>query len=248
MIIKGDKVIKYSTEKFEKYLSEWNLYLSERQKEQFIKYYELLKEWNGFMNLTAITDYDEVVVKHFTDSLSAVKVFDFEKCEGLIDIGTGAGFPGIPLKIMFPDTNAVLIDSLNKRVSFLQEVTQKLDLKGVELIHGRAEETARRKEYRESFDVCLSRAVANLSTLSELCLPFVKIGGSFISYKSEKVREEIIKADNAVGILGGGLIKEEKFMLPDTDIYRELIVIKKIVETPRKYPRKPGIPAKDPIN
>lgn len=221
--------------------------LTEEQVQKFLEYYELLIEWNSFMNLTAITEFDEVVTKHFVDSVSLIKVLDLSEKLTLIDIGTGAGFPGIPLKIVFPNLKITLLDSLNKRVKFLNEVIGKIELKEIEAIHGRAEDAAKSQDLREKFDLCVSRAVANLSTLSEYCLPFVKVGGKFISYKSEKIAEEMKAAEKAVSILGGEYAGQVEFTLPDSDIYRNLFVIEKKKETPKKYPRKAGLPAKEPI-
>lgn len=230
-------------------LKAFDIEISEEQKNQFLTYYCILTEWNSFMNLTAITEFDEVIKKHFVDSVSLIKaVPDLNKKEyTLIDIGTGAGFPGIPLKIVFPNLRVVLLDSLNKRISFLKEVIDKLQLSGIEAFHGRAEDYARKKEYREHFDICVSRAVANLSTLSEYCLPFVKQGGYFVSYKSEKITEEFEKAGNAITVLGGSYDDQIEFLLPDSDIYRNLFLIKKTGTTPVKYPRKAGLPSKEPI-
>ena len=238
---------KYNIESFKKDLEELNIKLDKRQMCQFLQYYELLVEWNSFMNLTAITDYDEVIKKHFIDSLSLIKAIDLSDEIKVIDIGTGAGFPGIPLKIAFPNLKVTLLDSLNKRIKFLNEVIDKLELKDIIAIHGRAEDFAKDKNYRQSYDLCVSRAVANLSTLSEYCLPYVKTGGKFISYKSEKITDEMNAAKNAIKILGGNISNQVEFILPDSDIYRNLFIIDKIKDTPIKYPRKAGLPTKEPL-
>lgn len=237
----------YNTSKFRSDLGALGINLSEKQIEQFLIYYEMLVEWNGFMNLTAITEYDEVMKKHFIDSISLIKAYDVTKSVTVIDVGTGAGFPGLALKIAYPNLQVTLLDSLNKRIQFLDEVINKLQLQGVETIHGRAEDFAKAGKLRETFDLCVSRAVANLSTLSEYCLPFVKIGGSFISYKSEKITEEMSAAENAIKLLGGKVKDQVEFTLPDSDIYRNLFVIEKIKETPKKFPRKAGLPSKEPL-
>lgn len=251
--------MKYNFDNFIKYLNEFNIELSDFQLQQFEDYYDLLIEWNSFMNLTAITDFDEVLIKHFVDSVSLVKAVDLkQKRIRLIDIGTGAGFPGIPLKIVFPDINIVLLDSLSKRIKFLDEVIKKLAMANILTIHGRAEDYAKQPDYRESFDLCVSRAVANLSTLSEYCIPFVKVNGQFISYKSENITKTSVKIKNgemnemeaaskAISILGGKVKEQIEFYLPDSHIYRNLVVIDKIKETPKKYPRKAGLPAKEPL-
>ena len=238
---------KYNIDSFEKDLEELNIKLEKRQMCQFLQYYELLVEWNSFMNLTAITDFDEVIKKHFIDSISLIKAIDLSKELSVIDIGTGAGFPGIPLKIAFPNLKITLLDSLNKRIKFLNEVIDKLELDNIETIHGRAEDFAKDKKYRQAYDLCVSRAVANLSTLSEYCLPYVKTGGKFISYKSEKITDEMNAAKNAIKILGGNILGQVDFNLPDSDIYRNLFIIVKAKETPIKYPRKAGLPSKEPL-
>ena len=225
----------------------FNIALEEVQIKQFLDYYELLIDWNKVMNLTGIVDFDEVLQKHFVDSLALVKGIDLGSGKKIMDIGTGAGFPGIPLKIAFPHLEIVLLDSLGKRVHFLQAVISRLGLKGITAIHGRAEDFARENGYREQFDVCVSRAVANLSSLSEYCLPYVKRGGCFVSYKSGVIEEELNQAKKAIYLLGGERQEVLKFTLPGSDIERSLVVIKKIEGTPKKYPRKAGLPGKEPI-
>ena len=237
----------YNTTQFEKDLISLDVHLSRDQLEQFMIYYEMLVEWNQIMNLTAITEYDDVMKKHFIDSVSLCKAFDVSQKLSCIDVGTGAGFPGLALKIAYPSLQVTLLDSLNKRVQFLNAVIKKLELTGVEAIHGRAEDFAKGDMLREKFDLCVSRAVANLSTLSEYCLPFVKRGGYFISYKSEKIADEMDAAKDAIIILGGEISDQVEFTLPDSDIYRNLFVIRKIKETPKKYPRRAGLPSKEPL-
>lgn len=233
--------------KFIKELDTLGIHLSDIQQEQFDRYYELLIEWNRVMNLTGITAYEEVNLKHFTDSLTIVRINDMKNVFTLIDIGTGAGFPGIPIKIAFPHIKVVLLDSLNKRIKFLNEVVEKLNLDNVETLHGRAEDYAKKAEYREQFDMCVSRAVANLSTLGEYCIPFVKKGGCFVSYKSADSDEEINQSEKAISILGGKISKIDKFMLPGSDMGRALVVTEKDKNTPQKYPRKAGVPLKEPL-
>lgn len=221
--------------------------LNDTQVQQFIKYYEILVEWNSFMNLTGITEYEEVVQKHFVDSLALCKAMDVHSVSSLIDIGTGAGFPGIPLKIAYPHLKVTLLDSLQKRIKFLNEVVMQLGLEEVETIHGRAEDFAKPSMRRESYDVCVSRAVANLASLSEYCLPYVNLGGYFVPYKSGKVEDELETSKKAVFLLGGKIEEEVKFDLPNSDISRSLIRIKKVSATPKKYPRKSGMATKEPI-
>lgn len=228
-------------------LEELGLKVSDRQAEQFLKFYKELIEWNKVMNLTGITEFEEVVEKHFIDSLSVIKAVDLTKRERVIDIGTGAGFPGIPLKIMFPDLKVILVDSLNKRIKFLNNVIEKCQLTDIYAFHGRAEEFAKKTEYRETFDLCVSRAVANLSTLSEYCIPFIKVEGLFIPYKSGEIDEELKESERAIVTLGGKVQNVIKFKLPGTDIGRSFVLIEKIKPTPKKYPRKAGTPAKEPL-
>lgn len=235
----------YQLDKFEKGLKDLQIELSDEQVQQFLTYYEKLVETNKVMNLTAITEFEEVVEKHFLDSLSLVKVCDLSNKIRILDIGTGAGFPGIPLKIAFPELEIVLADSLNKRINFLQDVIEELDLKKITAVHARAEELARNKEYREGFDLCVSRAVANLSTLSEYCMPYVKIGGNFISYKSGEIDEEVLNAKHAIFLLGGKTKEVFKFDLYEQK--RSFVIIEKTKGTPKAYPRKAGTPSKQPL-
>ncbi len=223
-----------------------NLELSNLQKQQFIDYYEMLVERNKVMNLTAITDFSEVITKHFIDSLSLIRVISPSN-QKVIDIGTGAGFPGIPLKIAFPELDVLLLDSLNKRLVFLEEVIVKLKLDKIKTLHGRAEDYGKNPVYREQYDICVSRAVAKLSALSEYCLPYVKKGGVFISYKSGKAEEELLEAGNAIKLLGAQKEKVDSFHLPGTDMERVFIVLKKIANTPGNYPRNAGKPSKEPL-
>ena len=222
--------------------------LAEQQSEQLYEYYRLLVEWNSFMNLTGITEFSEVVQKHFVDSLSIVKVKNMNDVDNLIDVGTGAGFPGLPLKIVFPHLKVTLLDSLNKRIDFLNAVIEKTGLTGIETIHGRAEDFAKPGLKREIYDLCVSRAVANLATLSEYCLPYVRIGGEFIPYKSGEVADELQDAKSAVFLLGGKVESCENFDLPGSDIHRSLVRIKKVGGCPKKYPRKAGMPSKVPLH
>ena len=230
---------------FEKYLAKMNISLLKEQYGQFYAYMELLIEWNEKMNLTAITDPKEIILKHFVDSLTIAKYVKEDK--SIIDMGTGAGFPGIPIKIYRKDVKVVLADSLNKRIKFLDEVIDKLKLENVETIHCRAEELGKNKQYREKFDYATSRAVANLSTLSEYLMPFVKLNGKCIFMKIIEVEEELEKAKKAIKTLGGKIEKVDKFESPESDLGRSIIIVKKEKITPSKFPRKPGTPAKEPL-
>lgn len=240
---------KYNLNKFEVDLQKMEITLSDRQKEQFIKYYELLIQWNAKMNLTAITEYDEVFQKHFVDSLTLHRLDFYQEWKeaSIIDVGTGAGFPGIPLKIICPHFHVTLLDSLKKRVFFLDQVIRELGLTEIVAIHDRAEDAAQSEEMREKFDLCVSRAVAHLSTLSEYCIPFVKKGGYFVSYKADISETEINDAKASIVILGGNLVEESTFTLPSSSIKRNLLVIKKESLTPNQYPRRAGIPLKRPM-
>ena len=228
-------------------LSSWNFEIDDNKIRQLDKYYEMLIEKNKVMNLTAITEFDEVLVKHFADSLSICKIIP-DDVKSVCDLGTGAGFPGIPMAIAYPDLQFTLIDSLNKRIKFLQEVVDALGLTNVTLVHARAEEAGRNKLYREQYDLVVSRAVANISTLSEYCLPLVKVGGYFISFKSGDIEDEIKQSGKAISKLGGKLQKPVLFNLPDTNISRSFLVIDKKKSTPKAYPRKAGTPSKEPLN
>lgn len=235
----------YQLDKFEKGLTDLGILLNETQIKQFLDYYELLVETNKVMNLTAITEFDEVIEKHFLDSLSLCRIYDLNREIRVLDLGTGAGFPGVPLKIAFPQIRLVLADSLNKRIKFLENVVGELSLQNVSCVHGRAEEMGRNKEYREQFDLCVSRAVANLSSLSEYCIPFVKEGGAFISYKSGEIEEEANAAKKAISVLGGELREIYKFDLYEQK--RSFVIIDKKKKTPKAYPRKAGTPTKEPL-
>ncbi len=215
--------------------------------ERFETYYQMLIEWNEKMNLTAITQEEDVIIKHFIDSVLVVKAIDFNRVHSLIDIGTGAGFPGLPLKIVFPQLKVTLMDSLNKRIHFLEAVTQALKLQDVECKHSRAEDLAKEANYRENYDLVLSRAVSHLSTLSEYCLPFANISGFFVSYKSADCEEELNAAKEAIRILGGQIKTVATAQLPFADITRTYVCVEKIGKTPKTYPRKAGTPTKSPL-
>ena len=229
------------------YLKNYGVSVSDDQISNLDKYYEMMVETNKSLNLTAITEFDEVLVKHYIDSVSIIRDIDMTREISVIDVGTGAGFPGMVLKIIFPSIKITLFDSLQKRLTFLDGVIAELGLKDISTCHGRAEEAGRLPDMREKYDLCVSRAVANLQVLSELCLPFVKVGGKFVSYKSDKGSEELALSRHALEVLGGVVLKEDVFTLEDNDMLRNLIIIEKVKECPKAYPRKPGTPAKNPL-
>lgn len=214
---------------------------------KFIKYRDLLKEWNQKINITAIEDDEEIYIKHFLDSILLLCGANISENKSLIDIGTGGGFPGYPLKIVNDNYKVTLLDSLKKRIDFLEEVKNELKLGNVELIHGRAEDYGQNTNYREKFDICVSRAVAPLNVLSEYCIPFVKIGGYFAAYKSEDISTEIKSSEKAINILGGKVRDIKEIQIPSTDIVRKIVIIEKVELTKIKYPRKSGKPSKDPL-
>lgn len=219
--------------------------INNEQVEKFYEYMQLLLEWNKKMNLTAITDENDVILKHFIDSITIIKYI--KEADNVLDIGTGAGFPGIPLKIMENDKKFTLLDSLNKRILFLQTVINELKLENIQAIHGRAEDYIKQKAKRETYDVVVSRAVAKLNVLLEYMLPFVKIGGKCICMKSFEIEEELKEASKAIEILGGKIERIDTIILPNSEIKRKIVVIKKVKSTPSKYPRKAGTPAKEPL-
>ena len=221
--------------------------ITDVQCDKLYRFYEMVIEKNKVMNLTAITDYEEFVIKHFVDSLMIAKVMDLTMPMTVLDIGTGAGFPGVPIKIVYPETKVLLLDSLNKRLNFLNEVIAELGLKDITTIHSRAEELQAKGEYRENFDLCVSRAVSALPTLSEYCLPYVKPGGKFVAYKAVGADEEIEASKTAIRVLGGEIKETAHFTIKDTDYTRVLISIEKIKNTPKKYPRPGGKPGKNPL-
>jgi 16S rRNA (guanine527-N7)-methyltransferase len=234
-------------EEFQRALAKHEIELSEEQMQQFDRYFHLLVEWNEKMNLTAITDKKEVYLKHFYDSLTLSFSQDFSQKMSLCDVGSGAGFPSIPLKIVFPMLTISIVDSLNKRITFLTELVKELNLEDVHLYHDRAEMFGQTKEIRESFDFVTARAVARLNVLSELCLPLVKKDGYFFALKAAKSDEELKEAKPAIATLGGKFIEERSLRLPITEDERHILVIQKKKETPKKYPRKPGLPNKQPL-
>jgi 16S rRNA (guanine527-N7)-methyltransferase len=236
-----------NTELFIKMLEEKGIVLSPQQIHQYEQYFQLLVEWNEKMNLTAITEREDVYLKHFYDSVSAAFYYDFSKPLSLCDVGAGAGFPSIPIKIAFPQLQVTIVDSLNKRITFLENLASVLQLEGVSFIHDRAETFGQNKEYREKYDLVTARAVARLSVLSELCLPLVKVGGTFVAMKAAHAKEELETGKKAITTLGGSLKETHSFILPVEESERNIIIVEKIKSTPKRYPRKPGTPNKTPI-
>ncbi len=221
--------------------------IKEEQINQLLKYKDILLEWNQRMNLTAIEDPKEVIIKHFLDSITCLQVSQLKSDGTLIDVGTGAGFPGIPLKILFPELQLTLLDALNKRINFLKEVASALELKEVNFVHGRAEDFGQNKNYRGQFDFAVARAVASMNVLAEYCLPFVRVGGYFICQKGPQLEVELKEAKKALSVLGGQVVEELTPQLPFSDIKHRIVVIEKVKQTPTKYPRKAGKPSKEPI-
>lgn len=236
-----------NTETFYELLKEKGIILNDEQLDQFEKYFQTLVEWNQKMNLTAITEKNEVYLKHFYDSISAAFFYPFENVKDVCDVGAGAGFPSIPIKIVYPHLNVTIVDSLNKRIQFLHHLAEILQLNGVNFVHDRAETFGQRKEYREKFEVVTARAVARMSVLSELCLPLVRLDGHFIAMKAANVKEELEQGKKAITVLGGKIEKIHSFTLPIEESERNIVVISKVKETAKKYPRKPGVPNKTPI-
>ncbi len=230
-----------------KILREYNIELTPRQTEQYAEYMERILDYNQHINLTSITDRDEFIKKHYADSILGALNDEFRAGESVIDVGTGAGFPGVPLAILFPDKEFVLLDSLNKRLKIVSEICRSAGINNVRVLHSRAEDAGRNKEYRERFDICVSRAVADLSVLSELCLPFVAEGGYFLSYKGPDCEKELKNAGKAIRTLGGRVAKVTNICSADTEFNHNIIFIEKIKNTPAQYPRKAGTPSKNPI-
>ena len=240
-------------EQLKNVLENMGIFYDEKKDGQFAGYMDGILEWNQHVNLTAIKDREEFLEKHYIDSLLCAGSPEFQRSEIIIDVGTGGGFPGVPLAVAFPEKQFTLMDSLNKRIKIIQQLCEELGINNVTAIHGRAEELGRKKHLRESFDVCVSRAVANMSTLSEYCLPFVKVGGCFIAYKGPDCEEELMSAENAIEKLGGSIARRENFASlgitesSGSELEHQLIFVLKNKPTMSKYPRKPGTPAKEPI-
>lgn len=234
-------------EQFVTELQEKGIELSDRQLEQFTIYFQTLVEWNEKINLTALTSEADVYLKHFYDSISAAFYYDFNHAVHICDVGAGAGFPSIPLKICFPHLHISIVDSLNKRIGFLNHLAEQLELENVSFYHSRAEDFGRNKKYRESFDIVMARAVARMSVLSELCLPLCKVNGTFIAMKGAQADEELSDAEKAIKTFGGQVTMTQTFSLPEENSERSIVIVNKERKTPKKYPRKAGTPNKDPI-
>lgn len=228
-------------------LKELGIEGTEDKLERFVAFKDIMLEWNENINLTAITEEKEVYIKHFLDSATCVASGYIKEGMKVIDVGTGAGFPGVPVKILMGGVDITLLDSLNKRINYLKDAVTKLNLKGVELVHGRAEEAGADKLYREKYDIVLSRAVASMDVLCEYCLPFARVGGYFLCQKGPDIKEELQEAERALEVLGGEIAEIKQYSLPFSDITHNIIVIKKVVQTPTKYPRKPGKPSANPL-
>lgn len=220
---------------------------SQETLDKFEKYMDLILDWNKKLNLTAITDREEFIKKHYIDSILCYNFSELKEAHSVIDVGTGAGFPGIPLALLYPEKQFILMDSLNKKLKVVEEICRDLGIKNVRTVHGRAEDMGRNKLYREKYDICVCRAVANLATLSEYCLPFIKVGGNFLAYKGIKAEEEIKEAEKAINLLGGKLVDERQVLLEDFDLDHNILVISKYTNTPAKFPRKAGTPSKEPL-
>ncbi|WP_245156625.1 16S rRNA (guanine(527)-N(7))-methyltransferase RsmG [Clostridium aminobutyricum] len=231
----------------EKALDTLSIPYTEEMIDKFERYMQLVLEWNEKVNLTAITEREEFIKKHFIDSVLCYSFPEMKKAQTVIDVGTGAGFPGIPLALVYPEKKFVLMDSLNKRLKIIDQICSDLDIQNVKTLHGRAEDLGKSKMYREKYDICVSRAVANLATLSEYCLPFIKVGGAFLAYKGNKAEEEIKEAEKAIHLLGGKLMEERQVKLDDFDLDHHIRVISKCKNTPAKFPRKAGTPSKEPL-
>lgn len=234
-------------EKLERVLGELGVLYNEKTIEQFERYMNGILEWNQKVNLTSISDPESFIEKHYIDSLLCVSSKEFQNAERIIDVGTGGGFPGIPLALAAPDKEFLLMDSLNKRIKIINELCRELGITNVTALHARAEELARNKNHREKYHLCVSRAVANIATLSEYCLPFVKPGGTFLAYKGPDTEEELKAGKAAIKILGGKIVREEKAKLDHFTLNHKIIFIHKINKTPSKFPRKAGTPSKEPL-
>jgi len=237
----------YEVKQLENAFEQLQITITDKIVNKFQKYMELVLAWNEKVNLTAVTERDEFIKKHFIDSILCADFDELKNANTIIDVGTGAGFPGVPLALIFPEKQFLLIDSLNKRMKILEEMLSEIEVSNVSVLHTRAEDLAHKKEYRETFDICVSRAVANLAVLSEYCLPFINLGGFFISYKGPSALEELAQADKAIKLLGGEVKDIVKKELEDFDLDHNMVIIKKERHTPNKYPRKAGIPAKEPL-